>query len=274
MKWPSLFTQPIEQRQKSYSHEILFKLKTLIEKLTQFIQKSTEYLKSASPSEKITYFLFPKACLHCSCELYSKELLCEACSSHLELLTFERRCPRCFSPPTEGKRCLCTKKNFPFDFSAYCFADIGPAKTLLAEFSRGNLVLATPLASYLFLQFHRLGWPTPDIIAFEPASLLEKILDGPTPISLVAQRFAALLKRPLKNLFCKNITFYDSSLVRNFPEQVSYDFLRMKKEEIKDKTILLIALNYRMGSFLEVASLSLREGQAKQLFLLSVCGIE
>lgn len=108
-------------------------------------------------------FLFPPLCVHCEAFLEEEPFFCSDCKLFFELLSPQERCYYCFEE-SERKVCRACRKKKKSVIRATCLEPTGQAVTLMQKQRQGNLAFIQLTAALLYVQFHRLGFPTPDFL--------------------------------------------------------------------------------------------------------------
>lgn len=197
--------------------------------------------------------LYPSLCILCREELEEKSsLFCNSCFSHLELLSLDHRCHRCFT--LKEKKTECCSHAFPFVHAAAVFEHKATAAALLERTHFGDMPdLTKAIASFMFLQLRALHWPQFDLVVSAPGSLLSSLLKGYSSNQLIAKELGKLLEckaRPLLK--------YDG---------VKEVYWKKRREEIMDLTILVVD-DAMTEKTIEVGKV-LQEGFPKHLFALA-----
>ena len=126
---------------------------------------------------------------------------CEVCSDTFSLLDASSYCPYCFSKDYSSQKQLCARciKQPPLYN--------GVASAVLHEGVGANLVyrlkycgqagLVEGMASFMVLQWHKLGWPIPDVIVPAPIPRVRKWSRGYNQSFLLAQELGNMLGCPV-----------------------------------------------------------------------------
>ena len=200
------------------------------------------------------------------------KLLCDACSSHLQLLDPAMRCTRCFGPMLPCPRC----KKSPPDLSglACCFDYYGPMKRILHAFKYGDEPhLASPLASFLFLQFTQAGWPQPDLITYVPQFFLRTKIRGYNQSKQLADELSRLLGVPCASLLHKHAGLFPQAILsKKARRDASLKAISLSTQTaIEDKIILLIDDVYTTGRTIQICTDALAVGYPRAVYALTLC---
>ncbi len=195
--------------------------------------------------------LFPPLCTGCKEELDESALFCKNCFSHLELLSLQQRCHRCFALKEKKE---CCDHDFPFVHAAAAFEHKATAAALLEQIRSGEMPdLKKAIAGFMFLQLGALNWPKFDLIVSAPGSILASFLQGYHSNQLIAEELAKLL-----GCRARAMLKYDG---------VKEIYWKRSRAEIADMTCLLVD-DVMSKKTVEVGKV-LREGFPKHLFALS-----
>lgn len=237
----------------------------------------TQLLKKVAAS--FSHLLFPAICIHCQQPLEERSLIfCQICLQQLQLIDPESRCPYCFSfdfdPQSESYCQTCHNKPQSLHRIAAAFDYEGPAASLIKQMKYGGQsYLAEGAGSFLVAQYVQLEWPTPDFIIPMPMAPLRKIERGYNQSHLLAEVVARTLGRPLLDIIKrKSGDFSQAGL--NYQQRLRLRedaFLIKTKENLKDKTILLIDDVMTTGSTLRRCGEALFEHYPEHIYALTVC---
>lgn len=108
------------------------------------------------------------------------------------------RCPFCFR-----ETCGCIDLlRYHFDGVAACFDNYGPPQTLLKRVQTGKRsYLAKILASFILVQWERMGWPVPDYIVPVPT----KPFHTPFNIKEITYYVAHMLHLPKRSILKRSL---------------------------------------------------------------------
>ena len=186
------------------------------------------------------------------------------------------RCPYCFAPDANLKRCCKTCRKHPllFDRIASAFDYEGLPATLIKQLKYGGQThLAQGAGGYLAAQFLTLDWPLPDLIIPMPSTPIKKLERGFNQSLLLAEAFATIINRPVVEIIKrKNGDFAQANL--NHKERLQ---LRSTSFEVKSSTpldnqcILIIDDVMTTGSSLKCCAESLLPLFPKSLYALTFC---
>ncbi len=184
--------------------------------------------------------LFPPRCLHCKSELQEElNLLCQDCLDLVDLVDPSERCEACFK-----EVCCCKKEGpLPYNKMAYCFEYEGPQKSLLHAFKYGDKpYLAKSLASFMIIQFEKLGWSLPSIITYIPAHFMRTSLRGYNQSKLLAEEVAKLLAIDCVPLLSRPDFFMSQSLLTKEARKAlpSTSFRYKGPKVLKNMSVMLI----------------------------------
>ena len=220
-------------------------------------------------------WIFPPLCVHCDSKTKSSRFpLCKTCLTDLEKISPEERCPKCFSAKENSFCQRCHDYPLGLQGVAATFEHLGAASTLLKEWkvcSRPALVKG--LAAWMAVQFLELQWPPPDLIVPIPQTILQAMTFGFNPPQLLAQELSKILNVPMRSLLKKNWGHPPQArLLWEDRKKLSYRAFEWRgKEDISDKTILLVDDLIGTGATLKAAAFRLREGFPKAIYGLVLC---
>lgn len=128
--------------------------------------------------KEILHFIFPSRCLYCEGWIEKiTDPLCLECVSLLQLVSVDRAL-----------------------IISCCFEELSPAKKLLDRYEEsGFSCLNNLLASFMIVQWSRLGWEMPDTITSLP---IPAVFASKNDVNrALAKSVAKMLQRPYKDLF-------------------------------------------------------------------------
>ena len=133
--------------------------------------------------------------------------MCPECIPFFELIDPEERCPYCFCE--SERRAMCQecreKKRWILPVLA-ALEKRGPITTLVNRLSLWNAPsLATTAASFMAVQFSKMGWQRPDYIIPIKRSLLSTCFKGKSAAYYLAKELSCFLEVPLKTSFKRGI---------------------------------------------------------------------
>jgi ComF family protein len=222
-------------------------------------------------------WIFPPLCIHCSSQTKSSKFpFCQTCFGTLEKICPQERCAWCFSEKEEGSPFCRNCRDYPLGLKgvAAVFEHFGTSSSLLKEWKICHRPdLAKGLAAWLALQFTELNWPIPELIVPIPQTLLRTMTLGFNPPYLLAQELGEIIDVPVHMLLKKKWGHPPQArLLWEHRKQLSYRAFEWKcKQDISDKTILLVDDVIGTGATLKAAALRLREGFPKAVYGLALC---
>ncbi len=184
-------------------------------------------------------------------------LLCQPCTTLLDLADIRERCPRCFAKADRRSCVRCVGNPSQLAAAAAALDYSGPAATLIEKLKQGGQPYhARLLASFMVVQWHRLGWPRPDLIVPVPQALSRRLQRGYNQSALLATEFGHFLSSPTAQ-----------------PLRVSFDTIVLRcRAAMTGKTILLIDDIMANGSALRQCARALWPQQPAALYGLTACG--
>ncbi len=224
--------------------------------------------------DSILSFLYPPLCLSCKAYTSHSHLLCENCIHELDLLQFDERCPMCFCEfETSTRNCLHCEHIKPlWDFAAACFSYKDPIRQIILNLKyRNSPYLAKTLASFMCVQYLKLGWPTPDVIIDVPQTKLRTFERGYNQSKCLAKELAKFLQIPHESLLIKQGQTYPQTLLsKRERKNIQDDIFKLKPGvSIEDKIILIIDDVYTTGTTLNRSSKALLSGYPKRIYALT-----
>lgn len=192
-------------------------------------------------------FIYPSTCLHCSNPIsFDRGYFCKACSSQLELINPQERCPRCFGSDYDIAKRVCYTCMMCEPILKKCAAAFdyqGPAATLVLKMKYANQpYLAKGAGAYLAMQGLNLNWPLPDLIVPVPLTLVHRISRGYNQSLLLAQVVGKILERPVQEILQRS--WFDHSqagMSKNQRLQLDENTFSLKRNvNIQDKIIWLV----------------------------------
>lgn len=221
------------------------------------------------------HLAFPTKCLHCSLILPPQpEVLCSSCSSLLELIDPEGRCPTCFNSIPENRTLChnCLELPSEFDRMGAAFDDQGAAASLLKCFKYGNQPhLAKGMAAFLAVQFTQLDWPLPDALIPVPLSWTRWFERGYNQSDLLAQELGKYLNLPIwRPLKRKSGDFSQSSLTFEQRKGLKGSSFKLNsKHDLAGKNLLVIDDVMATGSTLRRCGELLNRAEPASLYALT-----
>jgi competence protein ComFC len=222
--------------------------------------------------------LYPPLCKHCQEILQNdSHLLCKECLCLLELIDPLERCPYCFSADVshEIQVCApCMKKPPVLNGMAAAFDYAGPAASLVRKMKYTNQpYLAEGCAAYLGAQFLQLEWPMPDVIVPVPIAFTHLLERGYNQSLILSQEFAKIVQRPVQEALVRRSGDYSQAgLEKHQRIKLDGNTIELKKkQQLQDKTILLIDDVMTTGSTMRKCAESLLEDCPKSVYGIAVC---
>lgn len=178
--------------------------------------------------------VFPKICLHCK-EQTSSNFFCDNCISSFELL---------------DAKDIKIFPNISYPVVA-TFEDIGAINTFFIELKKMAIpVFAKLAASYMVLQYLKLGSPPSDVII-----PLSDPTFGVKYTDILAKEVAKLLERPVKKLFfhAKILALHELLFVRDSSLQDKSILIvidKLDEKKISKAVSILEKLNFKKFRFL------------------------
>ncbi len=227
--------------------------------------------------KSLLHFVYPSKCLHCRALLSPEPIvLCHDCSSSLELINPEERCPRCFHfLSDEGELCqICIKYPSLYAGIASCFEYEGPAGTLIRQLKYYNQsYLAQGMGAFLVAQWERLHWPIPDVIVPVPISFLRWMERKYNQSDLLAQEMSRFLRCPTKNVLRRKSGDYSQAeLSLEQRRQLQDDrFSFHHSFSLKNKVVLVVDDVVTSGHTLHRCAQILKEQEPTALYAITFC---
>jgi ComF family protein len=223
------------------------------------------------------HLVYPTQCLHCQTLLPPSSLvLCSACAALLELIQLNERCPTCcgFSENFMTPCADCLHYSSPYSRMAAAFDYEGPAASLVKRLKYGNQpYLAQGMAAFLFAQFDRLQWPTPDAIVPVPLSFTHWLERGYNQSALLAEEMGRLLLRPTWNLLKRQSGDFSQAAL-NLEQRKTLSgqsFQRNSRHSLEGKILLVIDDVMTSGLTLQRCAEALVQGNPRSLYALTFC---
>ena len=223
------------------------------------------------------HLVYPSHCLHCRTFLSPEPIvLCSHCSSSLELLDPEERCPVCFHVfDGEGKLCqLCVRYPSLYTGVGSCFSYEGAAATLVRQLKYYNQTyLSRGMGAFLVTQWERLRWPIPDVIVPVPISFLRWVERKYNQSELLAQEVGRFLHCPMQNaLRRKSGDYQQASLSLEQRRQMRDDRFSLRPSvSLKDKVVLVIDDVVTSGYTLHRCAQAIQEQEPSAIYALTFC---
>lgn len=225
-------------------------------------------MKTSQILSFLTDLLFPPLCLHCDEE--TPYLLCSGCAAYFELIDPWTRCSFCFSE-NDG-RCPCPecirKKRWQMKIAS-ALDYLPPVQTVVKRMKYGRMpYLAKTAGAFMFMQFERLGWETPDFIVPVPRRLW---FQGTNHAALLATAFARLVKGKVHSCVGRGIgDLSQARLNREQRESLHEGSFYLKRgARIEGKTLLLIDDVMTTGTTLRHTAEALKEGFPEKIYALT-----
>ncbi len=227
----------------------------------------------------LLHLVYPLHCLHCD-ELIidDQSVFCKSCTSLLELIDPEERCPFCFglNDAIKAKHCsYCAKKDYQLFYRVgSAFEYRGPAASLIKKLKYANQpYLASGAGAFLAIQFDRLQWPLPDAIIPVPLSFTHWVERGYNQSELLAKSMAHFLQVPVWNAIRRHSGDYSQAgLTLSQRKSLKGKYFKLKETySLHDKTLLIIDDVMTTGSTLQKCAEVLLEGYPASLYAMTFC---
>ncbi|MDD7984315.1 phosphoribosyltransferase family protein [Lentisphaera marina] len=219
-------------------------------------------------------FIYPETCL--ACESSSSSPICTSCLKKLHRIDLNNSCKSCHNTIDTATQicstCLKTPPKWNSSASPFEFKGISRDLILRFKYSR-HLYLLKYLCEEMENSFQEAGLPEPDIITYVPMHPLKKISRGWNQSELLAKEFAKshpdstclpLLKRPHLG------KAQASKAKRERLKSVKDLFSIKKRDNIKDRSILLIDDILTTGATLNACCKILRQEKPKEISVLTI----
>lgn len=201
------------------------------------------------------FLVYPQICGCCGCNVLNKSHFCEVCQGHFDLLDPRQHCPFCFCE-SEGVCSKCVEgKRFRVKIGA-AFDHVGAVMTHLGMVRKGMQVKMA--ASFLSVQFFRLGWEVPDLVISIPSRGSPEF--ARQFAASIGVRYGAVLKRGRRTLPQMRLPWKERY-------QLPGDLFYLKRS-VEGKTVLLIDDLMGTGTTIRTAALAL-EG-VKRVYALTL----
>lgn len=232
-----------------------------------------------SLGESFLSFLYPPVCLHCRSEAGdANEHFCHTCSSLLQIIDPEERCPCCFSDhfcKVSNKCPECVRIASPIYRMAAAYEYMGPAATLIKKIKYGNQPYFTEgLGAAMAVQWTRLGWQTPDYIVPVPVSFSHWLERGYNQSFLLAEQVSKIIGAPVCEAIRRRSGDYSQAgLTRRqrLALEAGSFYLDNRKVDFSDKCLLLIDDVITTGSTLRKCAEVLLAGHPGRIYALAAC---
>lgn len=157
---------------------------------------------------------------------------------------------------------------------ASVFDYLGPVKTLIKCLKyQKTSYLAEIFSSFMFLQWERLDWETPDLIIPIPRSWIRRFAYGYNQSALLAKHLSQNMKVPyFEPLRRKN--FDVPQTLKNKTERTmlsSLQFILKHPEQLAGKTLLIVDDVMTTLATLESCAEVLKTANPKKIYALTLC---
>ncbi len=222
-----------------------------------------------------TDLLFPKLCLYCRCRFHEpKSQLCEDCKSRLSFLK-DDICEIC-GTPKQGAECQsCQSYDYSFDKARSVFRFTPVVQACIHRLKyHGTIGISTFLAAYA-VDYLRSEKPFDkiDIIAPVPLHSTRQRERGFNQAEKLSRHIAAAMgydHKP-KLLFRKKFTQTQTKLSKAEREKnVAAAFGINPKNNITDKSILIVDDVFTTGSTVNAISKLLKSNNVSQIYILTI----
>jgi ComF family protein len=216
--------------------------------------------------------------LHCQTLLPPESLvLCSACTSLLDLIHPQERCPTCFNQTSALSTHPCREcVQYPSNYCrmAAAFDYEGPAASLVRHLKYANRpYLAQGMAAFLVAQFDRLQWPMPDALVPIPLSFTHWLERGYNQSALLAEEMGRLLQCPIWDaLKRRSGDFSQAALTLEQRKALNgKSFKHNIRYSLQGKILLVIDDVMTSGSTLQRCGEILRMCNPSALYALTFC---
>lgn len=206
-------------------------------------------------------------------------VLCPTCSSLLELISPDERCPICFHVlEDEGVlRCAeCSHQPSHYLRMGAAFNYNGVAASLVKRLKYSQQPhLAKGMAAFLFAQFDRLQWPMPDALIPVPISFTHWLERGYNQSALLAKEMGLLLERPIWQLMSRQSGDFSQAALnfeqRKALESNCFNIKSFHSHALHGKILLVIDDVMTSGLTLQRCAEVLQKEQPAALYALTFC---
>lgn len=220
--------------------------------------------------------LFPEdyACLLCGREVFDGRQLCTECE---KTVTYNDKatCPICGRKTANEQICLECKAQAPlFDKGVSAFVYEGGARNLILKFKNDGAYLKNYLARNLYNKC--LTFSDADAVCFVPMTKKAYRKRGYNQSELLAKELGKMLSLPvLKDAIEKvKSSTAQKTLTRAQRAENLKGCFRAKREEVKDKTLILVDDVLTTGATADAICKELKRRGAKKIYFASVASVE
>lgn len=220
--------------------------------------------------------LFPEdyACLLCGREVFDGRQLCTECE---KTVTYNDKatCPICGRKTANEQICLECKAQAPlFDKGVSAFVYEGGARNLILKFKNDGAYLKNYLARNLYNKC--LTFSDADAVCFVPMTKKAYRKRGYNQSELLAKELGKMLSLPvLKDAIEKvKSSTAQKTLTRAQRAENLKGCFRAKREEVKDKTLILVDDVLTTGATADAICKELKKRGAKKIYFASVASVE
>lgn len=220
--------------------------------------------------------IFPKnyACLLCSKEIFDGGDLCPECE---RTITYNDGtvCPVCGRKTELDQICLECKAQAPlFDKGVSAMVYEGGARNLILKYKNDNAYLKDYLAKKLYEKCS--SFTDAEAVCFVPMTKKDFRKRGYNQAELLANELAKMLALPvLKNAIEKvKASGAQKSLTRVQRLENLKGCFKAKREEVKDKTLIVVDDVLTTGATADAVCKELKKRGAKKLYYVTVASVE
>ncbi|MDO4975410.1 MAG: ComF family protein [Alphaproteobacteria bacterium] len=222
--------------------------------------------------KEIINWIFPYKCIICGCEISENSIFCPKCFSELTFIDYPfcNKCGKLLNSSYQNICENCSRYKREFNLARALFQyDKYSANLIIKIKNQGDNYIAKSCAQRLLKKYNEL-FSNADFITPVPSHWSRIIKRGYNPASIIALELSKTSGITYKNLLVKTKrTGYQKK--KNFKERLENVKDTFKcKENIHDKTIILVDDVFTTGSTLNSCSQALYKAGSKNIYCLTI----
>jgi competence protein ComFC len=224
--------------------------------------------------------IYPPICLSCGDVFLEDDdaFLCLSCREALIPLSYEERCPYCFSGEYEGggkkrcRRCIGEERVIYKKAAVFYYGDTAAAIVKKMKYSYMPF-LAEGMGAYMASQLLTMQWPQPEYIVPVPLSPIHSFSRGYNQSLLLAKAVGGIIDVPVCDMLWRDDCDIPQT-AKDYKQrrQIVKSMMKIKKgKDVAGKVVLIVDDVMTTGATLHRCALALMEQGPRAVYSLTFC---